>query len=112
MPDINELDLNLIKNIQEVALDNNKQMSIEELAQYLYTSRSQLHKKVKSLTGMSITNYINHIRIEKAKDLLKTTQLTISEIAYDVGFVSSNYFARSFKKIANTSPASYRQKYL
>ena len=109
VPNINELDLNLIKNIQEFALDNNKQMSIEELAQYLYTSRSQLHKKVKSLTGMSITNYINHIRIEKAKDLLKTTQLTISEIAYDVGFASSNYFARSFKKITNTSPANYRQ---
>ncbi len=109
VPDINELDLNLIKNIQEFALDNHKQMSIEELAQYLYTSRSQLHKKVKSLTGMSITNYMNHIRIEKAKDLLKTTQLTISEIAYDVGFVSSNYFARSFKKITHTSPASYRQ---
>ena len=101
----------LIKNIQEFALDNNKQMSIEELAQFLYTSRSQLHKKVKSLTGMSITNYINNIRIEKAKYLLKTTQLTISEIAYDVGFASSNYFARSFKKTSNTSPASYRQSY-
>lgn len=111
VPDINELDLNLIKNIQEFALDNNKQMSIEELAQYLYTSRSQLHKKVKSLTGMSITDYMNHIRIEKAKDLLKTTQLTISEIAYDVGFASSNYFSRSFKKITNTSPAFYRQRH-
>jgi len=111
VPDINELDLNLIKNIQEFALDNNKQMSIEELAQHLYTSRSQLHKKVKSLTGMSITNYMNHIRIEKAKDLLKTTQLTISEIAYDVGFVSSNYFSRSFKKTTNTSPVSYRQRH-
>ena len=110
--DINELDLNLVKNIQEVALDNNKQMSIEELAQSLYTSRSQLHKKVKSLTGMSITNYMNHIRIEKAKGLLKTTQLTISEIAYDVGFASSNYFSRSFKKITNTSPVSYRQRHV
>jgi len=109
--DINELDLNLIKNIQEFALDNNKQMSIEELAQYLYTSRSQLHKKIKSLTGMSITNYMNHIRIEKAKNLLKTTQLTISEIAYDVGFASSNYFARSFKKITSTSPVFYRQRH-
>ena len=112
VPDINELDLNLIKNIQEVALDNNKQMSIEELTQHLYTSRSQLHKKVKSLTGMSITNYMNHIRIEKAKDLLKTTQLTISEIASDVGFASSNYFSRSFKKITNTSPAFYRQRHM
>ncbi len=107
VPDINQLDLDLIKNIQEFALDNNK-MSIDELAQSLYTSRTQLHRKVKSLTGMSISNYINHIKIEKAKTLLKNTQLTISEIAYDVGFDDAAYFSRTFKKFTTISPINYR----
>ncbi len=111
-PDISELDINLIKNIQEFALDNGKKMSIDELAHSLYTSRTQLHRKIKSLTGMSITSYLNHIKVEKAKKLLTTTQLTISEIAYDVGFEDAAYFSRIFKKIAKISPVDYRQKYI
>ena len=109
VPDINKLDLGLIKNIQEFALDNTKQMSIDELAQHLFTSRTQLHRKVKSLTGMSITTYINHIKIEKAKTLLVETTLHINEIAYDVGFEDAAYFSRIFKKLTKISPAIYRQ---
>ncbi|RLD62878.1 MAG: hypothetical protein DRI95_12435 [Bacteroidetes bacterium] len=111
-PDISELDINLIKTIQEFALDNSKKMSVDELAHSLYTSRTQLHRKVKSLTGMSITNYLNHIKIEKAKYLLTTTKLTISEIAYDVGFDDPAYFSRAFKKTVNISPVAYRQEHL
>jgi signal transduction histidine kinase/ligand-binding sensor domain-containing protein/DNA-binding response OmpR family regulator len=111
-PNINQLDLNLIKRIQEYALDYSKKMSIEELAHSLSTSRTQLHRKVKSLSGMSITNYLNHIKIEKAKNLLSTTKLTISEIAYDVGFEDPAYFSRAFKKIVNISPVTYRQEHL
>jgi signal transduction histidine kinase/DNA-binding response OmpR family regulator/streptogramin lyase len=109
-PNINQLDLDLIKSIQEYALNNNK-MSIEELAHSLFTSRTQLHRKVKSLTGMSITAYLNHIKIEKAKKLLKTTELSISEIAYDVGFDDPAYFSRSFKKLVTISPISYRENH-
>ncbi len=94
--DISEMDLNLIKNIQEFALNKTKKMSMDEFAHSLYKSRAQLHRKVTSLTGMSITNYINHIKIEKSKTLLIETTLHINEIAFDIGFESANYFSRIF----------------
>ena len=107
-PNISEMDVNLIKNIQEFALDNTKQLSMDELAKNLYTSRTQLHRKVKSLTGMSITTYINHIKIEKSKTLLIETTLHINEIAFDLGFESATYFSRIFKKEQGVTPESYR----
>ena len=107
----NQLDLNLIANLQEQILAKHKKLSIEELAKILLTSRTQLHRKVKALTGLSITNYINHIRIEKAKKLLKTTSLQGSEIAYEVGFESATYFSRIFKKELGITPVSYRNKH-
>lgn len=111
LPDVNELDIAFIKNIQEFALDNTNKISMDALAKQLHSSRAQLHRKVKALTGMSITAYINHIKIEKAKVLLQDTQLQISEIAYTVGFESPNYFSRIFKKELSISPEVYRKKY-
>jgi len=108
---ISEMDLNLIKNIQEFALNKTKKMSMDEFAHSLYKSRAQLHRKVTSLTGMSITTYINHIKIEKSKTLLIETTLHINEIAFDIGFESANYFSRIFKKEQGVTPESYRSSH-
>jgi signal transduction histidine kinase/ligand-binding sensor domain-containing protein/DNA-binding response OmpR family regulator len=108
---INQLDINLIQNLQEYVLDKNNKLSIDELSKTLGTSRTQLHRKIKTLTNMSVTNYINHIRIEKAKYLLLNTTLNSNEIAYEVGFESSSYFSRIFKKELEISPISYRENH-
>jgi len=50
------------------------------------------------------------IRIEKAKDLLKDTTLTVSDVALETGFNSSTYFTRAFKKWQNMTPSEYRKK--
>ncbi len=105
---INQLDIDFIKTIQEIALNNNS-INVDEIAKKLATSRTQLHRKIKSLTGKSITQYSNHIRIEKGKKLLKNKSLNINEIAYDLGFESTNYFSRVFKKKTGISPISFRK---
>jgi AraC-like DNA-binding protein len=60
------------------------------------------------LTGKSLTLYANHIRIEKAKHLLRTSGLQIQEIGYSLGFESSTYFIRLFKKYVGVTPEAYR----
>ena len=104
---VNRLDIDFIKSIQEMALSPTK-ISVDQIAEKLAVSRTQLHKKVTSLTGKSITHYINHIRIEKAKALLKESDLQINEIAFELGFESANYFTRIFKKETGKSPVVFR----
>ncbi len=107
--DINALDVDFIKNIQEFALDKDNKTSMDDLARMLFTSRTQIHRKIKLLTGMSTTLYINHIRIEKAKELLKNTTLNVSEIGYEVGFDNANYFSKVFKNQQGITPSVYRE---
>jgi YesN/AraC family two-component response regulator len=83
--------------------------SIHEMARELHLSRSQVHRKIKALTGMSPAIYIRHIRVQKAKELLASTQLSISEIAYQVGFKSPVYFSQVFKKTFGESPNATRK---
>ena len=106
---INQMDFDLVKNIQYLILES-KLASADDIAQELFISRSQLHRKIKALTGMSLTAYGNHVRIEKAKHLLNTTNMNVSEIAYEVGFEDPSYFSKTFKKLESVSPKSYRSK--
>lgn len=71
-------------------------------------SRSTLHLKLVALTGMSITRYVRALRLSKAKDLLASSELTISEIAYAVGFDDPKYFSRVFSEEFGVSPANFR----
>lgn len=99
--------LSKINEIINKNLDNSK-FSVENLATALNISRVQLYRKTKAILGVSISDYIQNIRLEKAKTLLKETKLTISEIAYATGFSSPNYFSTSFKNKFDNSPKAYR----
>lgn len=103
-------DIGFIQKLQTKVLISNDGFSVDQLAKKLNMSRTQLHRKIKSLTQMSTTQYINHIRVEKAKELLTTTQKTVSEIGYEVGFSDSVYFGKVFKKLTQLSPQAYREK--
>ena len=72
-------------------------------------SRVQLYRKVKALTGMSPVELLRKSRVEKGRHLLKTTDLSISEIAYDTGFTSPSYFAKCFKDEYAMTPGEVRQ---
>jgi len=99
-----------IKKIETILLENleDENFSSQELAQQVFLSRSQVHRKIKALTGMSTAIYIRHIRLQKAKELLISNDLSISEIAYQVGFKSPVYFSQVFKDTFGESPSMFR----
>lgn len=72
-------------------------------------SRTLLHLKLKKLVNVSASEFIKTIRLNHAVELLKNTDLTVSEIAYRVGYSDPNYFSRSFKEKYNTNPSAYRE---
>ncbi len=72
------------------------QFGVGRLAADLHMDRSQLHRKVKAVTGLNVSRLIREVRLQKAHDLLRESSLTASEIAYDVGFSSPSYFFKCF----------------
>ena len=100
-----------IGRLNKLIRDNldNANFSVEHLAEDLNISRVQLYRKVKALLGISISDYIGNIRLEKAKSLLEKTALSISEIAYATGFSSPNYFSTTFKNKFGKSPGLFRK---
>ncbi|MEN0045949.1 MAG: AraC family transcriptional regulator [Bacteroidota bacterium] len=89
---------------------DNENFSIHELAQQLFLSRSQVHRKLKATTGMSTTIFVRNIRLQEAKKLLTTSNLSISEISYRVGFKTPLYFSQIFKKTFKKSPSALRKQ--
>jgi len=83
--------------------------SVMHLCRAIFLSRTQLHKKLKALTGQSASLFIRQIRLYAGLDLLKTTDLNINEIAYQVGFDDPNYFSRCFAQEFGSSPSETRK---
>lgn len=94
----------IIKNME------NADYSVNELADDMCISRSQLHRKLSSLTGFSTSHFIKTIRLEKAKDLLRSQAGNVSEVAYACGFSSQSYFTKSFTEYVGESPSGYMKK--
>lgn len=95
-----------LKNMIEWHLFSN--LSVEELAKLSNLSLSSFKREFKAEFNDTPNNYINLKKVEKAKELLRMTQMQISEIAYEVGFNDSLYFTRLFKKKTGTSPTAFR----
>lgn len=84
-----------------IVIDNHlskEEFSIEELSVEIGMSRTQLHRKLKALTGKSASQYLRTLRLNKAKQMIQNGEGNISEIAYLVGFSSPAYFSRCFKE--------------
>lgn len=87
-----------IKKLEELVLsqDPENAFSVLRLCEDMGMSRTQLHNKVKALTGKSTSIFVRSLRLKKGKHLLKYTDKSISEIAYEVGFSNPSYFTKSF----------------
>ena len=83
-------------------------LNVETVSAALGLSRVQLYRKVKSLTGSSPVEIIRLTRLKRAEHLLKTTDKTVSEISYDVGFSSPSYFSKCFKDFFGIVPGEVR----
>lgn len=82
---------------------------VETLTDQLSMSRSALYSKFKEITGSTIGSYITEYRIRKAKDLLTTSNLSVSEIAERLGFSTQRYFSTFFKEHTGQSPSEFRK---
>jgi signal transduction histidine kinase/CheY-like chemotaxis protein/AraC-like DNA-binding protein len=106
-----EADLFIIK-VQELIHENldNSTYGILEMCSDLAMSRTQLHNKLKSLSGLSTSHYIRKIKIEKAKELLKDSNVPVSEVAYALGFNSPSYFSTVFTEVTQVSPKQFQEQ--
>lgn len=84
--------------------------NVERIGEEMGMSRVQLYRRVKSLTGMTPVELLRKARVARGKQLLESTDKTISEIAYDVGFTAPSYFAKCFKDEYGISPGEVRRK--
>jgi signal transduction histidine kinase/ligand-binding sensor domain-containing protein/DNA-binding response OmpR family regulator len=73
------------------------ELSVELLSSKVFLSRSQLYRKVKTLTGVSVNEFIRNVRLEKARILIEEGNNNINEISYKVGFTSPSYFTKCYK---------------
>lgn len=84
--------------------------SIEQFAREVAMSRSHFHRKLKKLTGLSAGELLMRARLKKAAFLLQENQLTITEVAFRIGFAAPNYFAKCFRKMYGVAPTKYRKQ--
>lgn len=101
---IDELFRDKLLAIVDVQYENSD-FSIEDLSESLGLSRVHLYRKMKTLFGVSPTDYLRNYRLNKAMLLLKTRQYSISEIAYMTGFTSPAYFTKCFKVLYGVTPS-------
>ena len=80
-------------------------LSVETIGAELGLSRVQLYRKIKALTGLSPVELLRKARLQKAKELIKSTDKTIAEVAYEVGFTAPSYFTKCFKEEFGISPS-------
>jgi len=85
-----------------------RDLSLIQLAEYVYANSSTLSSEFNNEVGMSLSEYVTMLRVKKAQELLRTTELTIPQIAQQTGFSSATYFRKIFKKQAGMPPQQYR----
>ena len=109
---IEEKEKKFIDKFNEVILKNmgNDRFDIETIGEELNYSRVQVYRKVKALTGETPVKLLRIARLQKAEQLLQTTEKTISEVAFEVGFSSPSYFSKTYKEFFGISPNSMRNQ--
>lgn len=106
MPAIYSNDNDFLNKITEFIKENisNEQFGVSELAQKTGMSRSNLLRKIKKLTQLSASQFINQVRLQQAMALLKQNSLNVSEVSYEVGFSSTSYFIKCFREYYGFPP--------
>lgn len=106
-------DEKFLLKLNDIIAENisNVNMDVQFITDKIAMSRASLYNKMKALTNMSIVDYINKFRVEKAIQLLVSTDLNMTEIAEKIGFNNQRYFSTVFKQITEITPSKYREKY-
>lgn len=109
---VSAVDQTFIERIRSYIYNNinNPELRVEEIGDEMGLSRVQLYRKVKTLTGYGPNELIRILRLKKASSLISSTERSVSEIAYDVGFTSPSYFAKCFKDYFGESPTDLAKR--
>ncbi len=105
---MNQTLLSEIKSIIEDNLDDH-QLTVEKLSRKAAISKPQLYRQLMANGGLSANKLITHLRIVKAKALLRNCNQQVSTIAYQTGFSDPNYFSKVFKKKVGMRPGEFRK---
>ena len=102
----NEIDKSFLKQLRKIIQENlaNSDLSVEQIGDKIGLSRVQLYRKVKALTGYSPVEIVRKARLTRARHLLQTTERTVSEVAYAVGFSTPSYFSKCYKDEFGENP--------
>ena len=96
--------------LQYIRLHCADRITLQELADLEHISVSYLARRFRRITGMTVTEYINHVRVERARYLLATTDKPVQEISYLVGYESPQYFYRVFRARCGETPSAFRRR--
>lgn len=96
--------------LKYIDIHYNEELTLDMLSSLSNMSRFHFCRQFKELTGKTLNEYINYIRINKAVELIKTSEQTITEIALSSGFNDLNYFSRMFKRLLKVSPSKLREQ--
>ncbi|NEW84914.1 MAG: response regulator [Mariniphaga sp.] len=106
---VNSIDEKILKQALEIVEENiaDSEFSVEKFASALGMESSTLYKKFMALLGMAPGEFIREIRMKRAAQIMSCNKISISEIAYMVGFENPQYFTKVFRKYYDTSPTNY-----
>ena len=100
-----------IRKFSTIILKNpEKEYSLEELSLQSGLTQSKLQEGFKFLYNRTVTEYIRHVRLESARDLIRTTDLNISQIVYTIGLSSRSYFSKIFREKYDITPNQFKKK--
>ena len=99
----------IIKAKKYIAEHFREDIDRDDVASVIHITPNYLSKKFREETGMTLRQYINQLRIEEAKRLLLSTNMSIIEISSEIGYDNSSYFSTVFRKMCGVSPARWRE---
>lgn len=111
-PEVTEHEPALVSNAKRFIQNRfQDKISLDEAAQAVNASTRHFCKVFKDATGITFTDYLARVRVEKAKNMLQNPHLRVSEIAFETGFDSISQFNRSFKRITGLAPTQFRAEF-
>ena len=111
-PEIVDTDQEMMEKLMEFLEANisEQDLKIEDMADAVNLGRTVFYGKIKSIVGMAPFDFLRHIRMQRAEDLISRSHMNISEVAYAVGFTDPKYFTKCFKKETGMTPTEYRDQ--
>ncbi len=108
---MSRMDKNFLSKISNIIIDNkfDSKVNVEELSNLVGLSRVHLYRKIKKITGLSVSEFVTQTKLKQSLALLRDTDSTIAEIAYKVGFSTPSYYTKCFKDHFQISPSDYRE---